>query len=145
VLRLLIANEDPAFRTGLRVLLDERPDLEIVAEAADGREAISKAIETKPDVAIISHPLPLVDGLEVTKQLRGRLRGIRILIVAGDESETYIAAPFKAGARGYLLSKEVPRYLIEAIDTVASQKRFFTPNITEALLASFLADPRRGP
>ena len=119
-------------------MLEARPNWEVVAEAADGKEAILKAIETKPHVAVIDYMLPIVNGVEVTRQIRGRLRKTEVLIFAPDDSEDLIAAPLKAGARGFLTTLEVQHYLSEAIESLAIHKPFFTARVTAALLESFL-------
>ena len=139
VTRLLIADESHVVRHGLRAMLEARPNWEVVADAADGKEAILKAFETKPDIAVIDYLLPLVNGVEVTRQIRARLRKTEVLVFANDDSEALIAAPLKAGARGYLTTSEVQRYLIEAIESLAIHKPFFTASINQILLESFLA------
>jgi len=120
-------------------MLEARPNWEVVADAADGKEAILKAFETKPDIAVIDYLLPLVNGVEVTRQIRARLRKTEVLVFANDDSEALIAAQLKAGARGYLTRSEVQRYLIEAIESLAIHKPFFTASINQILLESFLA------
>jgi DNA-binding NarL/FixJ family response regulator len=124
-------------------MLEARPDWEVVAEAADGKEAIFKAIETKPDVAVIDYLLPPVNGIDVTRQIRERLRNTEVLVLTVDDSKSPIEAPLKAGARGFLTTSEAQHYLIEAIDSLATHRPFFTANVAEALLASFLASPNR--
>jgi DNA-binding NarL/FixJ family response regulator len=143
VTRLLIADEHDMVRSGLRAMLEARPDWEVVAEAADGKEAISKAIETKPDVAVIDYLLPLVNGIDVTRRIRARLRKTEVLVLTVDDSKALIEAPLKAGARGFLTTSEAQHYLIEDIESLATHRPFFTPNVAEALLASFLARPNR--
>jgi DNA-binding NarL/FixJ family response regulator len=143
VTRLLIADEHDAVRSGLRAMLVARPNWEVVADAADGKEAILKAIETRPDVAVIDYLLPLVNGVEVTRQIRARLRKTEVLVFAIDDSEALIEAPLKAGARGYLTTSEVPHYLIDAIESLAIHKPFFTASVSEILLESFLATQKR--
>jgi DNA-binding NarL/FixJ family response regulator len=143
VTRLLIADEHDVVRRGLRAMLEAQPNWEVVADAADGKEAILKAIETKPDVAVIDYLLPLVNGVEVTRQIRARLRKTEVLIFTIDDSEALIEAPLKAGARGYLTTSEVQHYLIEAIESLAIHKPFFTGSVSDILLGSFLATPKR--
>jgi DNA-binding NarL/FixJ family response regulator len=138
--RLLIADSKDVVRSGLRAMLKARPDWEVVAEAADGKEAILKAIETKPDIAVIDYLLPLVDSIEVTRQIRERGRNTEVLIFALDASNAPIDATLKAGARGYLSASGVQHYLVDAIESLVAHKPFFTPNVTEALLTSFLAE-----
>jgi DNA-binding NarL/FixJ family response regulator len=143
VTRLLIADEHDVVRSGLRVMLEAQPHWEVVAEAVDGEEAILKAIETKPDVAVIDYVLPRVNSIEVTRQIRARLRKTEVLVFTTDDNETLIEEPLRAGARGYLTTSEMQHSLIEAIEALAIHRPFITPNVTEALLASFLARPNR--
>ena len=104
---------------GCRSILEAHPNWEVVAEAADGKEAILKAIETKPDVAVIDYSLPLVNGIEATRQIRARLPRTEVLIFTMHDNETLIEELLKAGARGYLLKSDAKRYLIAAIESLA--------------------------
>ena len=116
----MIADDHDVVRSGLRSILDARPDWEVVAEAADGKEAIVKAMETKPDVAVIDISLPFVSGIEVTRQIRTRLRSTEVLIFTMYDSEMLVDELLTAGARGYLLKSDANLYLIEAIDALAA-------------------------
>ena len=136
--RILIADDHDVVRSGLRTILEAHPNWEVVAEAADGKEAILKAIETKPDVAVLDYSLPLVNGVEVTRQIRARLPRTEVLIFTMHDNETLIEELLKAGARGYLLKSDARRHLIAAIEALAVHKPFFTARVSEALLESFL-------
>ena len=118
--RILIADDHDVVRSGLRSILEAHPNWEVVAEAADGREAILNAIETKPDVAVLDYSMPLVNGVEVTRQIRARLPKTEVLIFTMHDNEGLIEELLKAGARGYLLKSDAKRYLIEAIEALAS-------------------------
>jgi len=124
-------------------VLESQPSWEIVAEVADGKDAISKAIETKPDIAVLDYSLPLVNGIEATRQIRARLPKTEVLIFTMHDSETVIQDLLKAGARGYLLKTDAGHHLIGAIEALASHKPFFTAKISETLLDSFLVGPSR--
>ena len=136
--RILIADDHDVVRSGLRSILESHPDWEVVAEAADGKEAIAKAVETKPDVAVVDYSLPLINGIEVTRQIRRRLPGTEILIFTMHDNETLIGEVLSAGAHGFLLKSDAKRHLLEAIETLADHKPYFTSNISETLLKSFL-------
>ena len=136
--RILIADDHEVVRSGLRSILKIHPDWEVVAEAADGKEAIAKAVETKPDVAVVDYSLPLINGIEVTRQIRRRLPGTEILIFTMHDNETLIGEVLSAGAHGFLLKSDAKRHLLEAIETLADHKPYFTSNISETLLKSFL-------
>ena len=141
--RILIADDHEVVRSGLRSILDAQPNWEVVAEAADGKEAIVKAMETKPDVAVIDISLPLINGIEVTRQIRRRLPSTEVLIFTMYDSEMLVDELLKAGARGYLLKSDANLYLVEAIDALAAHKPFFTDKVSDVLLGSFLKESRR--
>jgi DNA-binding NarL/FixJ family response regulator len=136
VIRILIADDHAVVRSGLRTILEAHPNWEVVAEAADGKEAISKAIDAEPDVAIIDYSLPLLNGIEVTLQIRARLPKTEVLIFTMHDNQTLIDNLLKAGARGYLLKSDANANLIEAIEALAAHKPYFTANVSEALLRS---------
>jgi DNA-binding NarL/FixJ family response regulator len=143
VTRILIADDHAVVRSGLRAILEAHADWEVVAEASDGKEAISKAIEAQPDVAIIDYSLPLLNGIEVTRQIRARLPKTEVLIFTLHDNQTLIEDLLKAGARGYLLKSEAKANLIGAIEALAAHKPFFTANVSEALLRSYVEGSKR--
>jgi DNA-binding NarL/FixJ family response regulator len=138
VTRILIADDHDVVRSGLRSVLEAHPNWEVVAEAADGKEAIDKAIETRPDVAVIDYSMPLISGIEVTRQIHARLPQTEVLIFTVHDNEEIIEDLLKAGAHGYLLKNDAKRYLIAAIDSLATHEPFFTSGVSKALLKSFL-------
>jgi DNA-binding NarL/FixJ family response regulator len=139
VTRILIADDHDVVRSGLRAILEAHPHWEVVAEAADGKEAIDRAIDTKPDVAVIDYSMPLINGVEVTRQIRVKLPRTEVLIFTMHDNETLFEQVLKAGARGYLLKSDAQRYLITAVESLAIHKPFFTANVSEALLQSYVA------
>ena len=139
--RILIADDHEVVRSGLRGILEAQANWEVVAEAVDGKDAVSKAIETKPDVAVVDYSLPVVNGLEVARQIRAQLPRTEVLIFTMYDNEMVVRELFKAGAHGYLLKSDARRYLLSAIESLASHKPFFTPQVSEALLESFLVQP----
>ena len=141
--RILIADDHDVVRSGLRTILEAHPNWEVVAEAGDGKEAIDKAIETKPDVAVIDYSLPVLNGLEATRQIHARLPGTEILIFTIHDNEKIIEDLLKAGAHGYLLKSDAKRYLIAAIESLEIHKPFFTSSVSEELLKSFLAKSKQ--
>jgi DNA-binding NarL/FixJ family response regulator len=143
MIRILIADDHDVVRSGLRQILEAQPNWEVVAEASDGKDAITKAIDAKPDVAVLDYSLPLVNGIEVTRQIRARLPRTEVLIFTMHDNETLIQELLKAGARGYLLKSDARRYLIGAIESLALHRPFFTAKVSEALLDSFLTKPNR--
>ena len=104
--RILIADDHAVVRTGVRRTLEDHPNWSVVAEAADGKEAIAKAIATKPDVAIVDHSLPLISGIEVTRQIRLRVPSVEVLIFTMHDREELLRQSFNVGARGYVLKSD---------------------------------------
>jgi DNA-binding NarL/FixJ family response regulator len=141
VIRILIADDHEVVRAGLQSVLEAQSNWEVVAVAGDGREAIQKAAETKPDIAIIDYSLPLLNGIEVTRQIRARLPRTEVLIFTMLDNETLIEELLKAGARGYLLKSDANRHLISAIEALASHKPYFTSKVSDVLLSSLTARP----
>jgi len=136
--RILIADDHQVVRSGLRSILEAQPGWEVVAEVADGKEAILKTIETKPDVAIIDYSLPLINGIEATRQIRARVPRTEVLVFTMHDSEMVIEELMKAGARGYVLKSDARRELVAAIASIAIHKPYFSARVSEGLLKSFL-------
>jgi DNA-binding NarL/FixJ family response regulator len=136
--RILIADDHEVVRSGLRAILEARSGWEIVAEAANGKEAIKKALETKPDVAVIDYSLPLLNGIEATRQIRKREPHTEVLIFTMHDEEILIRNVLEAGALGYLLKADAKRYVVAAVEALAEHKPFFTARVSQTLLASFL-------
>jgi DNA-binding NarL/FixJ family response regulator len=136
-LRILIGDDHTLMRQGLRKLLEERPDWEIVAEAGDGRAAVREALALAPDVAVLDIAMPMLNGIEATSQITRRAPAIAVLILSMYSDEAYIAQAVRAGARGYLLKDSAGTELIGAIDSVAAGKSFFSPPVARVLLDDY--------
>ena len=141
--RILIADDHDVVRSGLRRVLEAQPGWEVVAEAADGKDAIDKAAATKPDVAVLDSMMPLVNGAGATRQIRARLPKTEVLIFTIHDDERHIAELLEAGARGYVLKSDITGQLLDAIASLAKHKPFFTTTVSETLLGSFLTQERR--
>jgi DNA-binding NarL/FixJ family response regulator len=139
VTRILIADDHEVVRSGLRAILETHPGWEVVAEASDGKEAIAKAAEAKPDVAIVDYSLPMMNGAEVTRQIRARVPTAEVLIFTMHDSDVLIGEVLEAGARAYLLKSDAKQYLIAAVESLAGHKPFFTGRVSEQLLDAFLS------
>jgi DNA-binding NarL/FixJ family response regulator len=142
-IRLLIADDHEVVRCGLRKILETQPTMEIVSEAGDGEDAVSKAIAEIPDVAVIDYSMPKLNGAQVTRRIRKRLPNTEVLIFTSYESEALIAKALRAGARGYLLKSDASEHLIAAVEALAAHKPFFSANVSNALLRAVTAGPRR--
>jgi DNA-binding NarL/FixJ family response regulator len=141
MIRILIADDHDVVRSGLRHIVEAQPNWQVVAEAGDGKEAVRKALETKPDVAVIDYSLPRINGVEATRQIRAAQSCTEVLILTMHDNETHIQELLEAGARGYLLKIDASRHLIGAIEALAAHRPFFTAKVSEALLESFLSRP----
>lgn len=138
MVRLLIADDHDVVRSGLRSILEDRPGWSVIAEAADGKQAILKSISEKPDIAILDYSLPLINGIEATRQIRMRAPSVEVLIFTMHDNETLLRDLLRAGARGYLLKSDAERYLFAAVEALIAHKPFFTDRASEALLDTFL-------
>ena len=143
VTRILLADDHEVVRIGLRNLLEAQPNWEVVAEAADGKEAVAKAIETAPDIAIVEYALPILNGVEVTRQIRNRLPRTEVLIFSMQDNEALVEQLLRVGARGYLLKSDARHHFLAAIEALACHKPYFTGKVAEALLRSFTMRPGR--
>jgi DNA-binding NarL/FixJ family response regulator len=137
-LRLLLADDHTLVRQGLRKLLEEQPEWRVVAEAGDGRDAIRLAEQHKPDVAIIDVALPLLNGVETTRQIARRVPGVRILVLSMYADEAYVTQILKAGATGYLLKDSADVDLLQAVSAVAQGKSFFSPAVARLMLNDYV-------
>jgi DNA-binding NarL/FixJ family response regulator len=142
---ILIADDHEVVRSGLRGLLSDRKDWQVVAEAADGKEAVVQALATAPDVAIVDYSLPLLNGVEVTRQIRQRCPDTEVIIFTMHDNNNLIRDLLQAGALGYLLKSDAKRLLLTAVETVAEHKPFFTGMVSETLLQFFLTKCRDSP
>jgi DNA-binding NarL/FixJ family response regulator len=137
-LKILLADDHMLVRQGLRKILEEQPDWEVVAEASDGREAVRQALALEPDVVLLDIGMPLLNGIEATRQIARRFPHINILILSMHAQEAYITQAMKAGARGYLLKDSADTDLISAVTAVASGKSFFSPVVAKVMLDDYV-------
>jgi len=139
--KVLLADDQELVRTGFRVLLDTEDDITVVGEAATGAEAVTLARATRPDVVLMDIRMPVLDGLEATRQLaatRG-LERTRVLILTTYDTEAYVFEALQAGASGFLLKDSGPAELLHAIRVVAAGEALLAPRITRRLIAQFTA------
>jgi len=137
-LRILVADDHGLVRRGARGVLHSRPGWRIVAEAANGRDAVEKAVELKPDVAVVDIGMPQLDGIEVTRQIREGVPTAKVLVLTLHESSQMVRRAFDAGAHGYVLKSDLSDSLVEAVEVVSNGNRFLTPKVSEIVLEGFL-------
>ena len=136
--RILLADDHTLVRQGLRKLLEERSDWEVIAEAGDGREAVRLAEQHKPDVAILDVAMPLLNGIEATRQITRRVPGTRVLVLSMHADEAYVIQILQAGATGYLLKDSADVDLLKAVGEAARGKSFFSPAIARVMLDDYV-------
>jgi DNA-binding NarL/FixJ family response regulator len=133
-IRVLVADDHPAVRAGLVALLEADPSTEVVAEAADGDEAVRRAREERPHVALTDVRMPGATGIEITPALREA--GARVLVISAFDLDAYVLGALSAGADGYLVKTEEPRRILEAVHAVASGDAVLSPAATRAVVAA---------
>jgi two-component system invasion response regulator UvrY len=133
LIKVLLADDHAIFRAGLRRLVEEAGDMVVVAEAADGREAIQQVHDSMPDVAVIDISMPGLDGLEVISQLSSYHPTLPILVLTMHEEEQYVVRTITAGAKGYITKRSVPEQLVQAIRKVHAGGRYLTEEAAEIL------------
>ena len=138
-IRVLIADDQDIVRTGLRMILDAQPGIEVVGEAADGREALELARRLRPDVCLFDIRMPELDGIELTRRLAGPdvADPLAIVVITTFDLDEYVHGALKAGARGFLLKDAGPELLAQAVRSAASGDALIAPSVTARLLSTF--------
>lgn len=137
--RVLIADDHDVVRRGLRSFIESRPGWQVVAEAADGLEALRHATAEEPDFAIVDYSIPLMNGAQLTRKICARSPKTQVLVFTMHESDLVIREVLAAGARGFLVKSDTEKLLFAALDALAMGKPFFTGQVNEALLAHYLS------
>jgi DNA-binding NarL/FixJ family response regulator len=135
--RVLICDDQALVRSGFRAILETRPDLEVVGEAENGVEAVALAERRSPDVILMDIRMPIVDGVEATRQLVAKGSAARVLILTTFDLDEYVHAAIRAGASGFLLKDVKPADLVHAIHVVAAGEALLAPTVTRRLLERF--------
>ena len=137
-LRVLLADDHKAVRQGLRALL-EREDVQVIAEAADGQEAIEQVRALRPDAAVLDLSMPRLNGLDAAREMGRSLPGIRIILLTVHTENAYVMAALRAGIKGYVLKNQASTDLRRAIREVAGGRRYLSPGISQAVVDACLA------
>jgi DNA-binding NarL/FixJ family response regulator len=142
--RILLADDHAVVRRGLRLVLDAEPDLQVVAEAADGLEGLALALREDIQLAVLDVAMPGLTGLQVARELRARRPDLRALLLSMHDSEQYLFEALRAGASGYVLKADADHTLIEACRATMRGEPFLYPNGVSALMREHLERARRG-
>jgi two-component system response regulator NreC len=137
-LRIMLADDHTIVRQGLRKILEAQPEWTVVAEASDGRETVRLTTELQPDVVILDIGMPLLNGIEATRQIVRRLPATGVVILSMHSDETYILQALQAGARAYLLKDSADTDLIRGVSAAAAGKSFFSPVVAKVMLDDYL-------
>ena len=137
-IRILLADDHTVMRTGLRLLLERQPNLQVVGEAADGREAVEFAALEKPDVVVMDIAMPHLNGVEAARQIAMRNPQTAIAILSMHSDESYVIRSLKAGARAYLLKDSAEADLIAAIHAITEGKSYFSAAVTRLLKEDYM-------
>ena len=145
MIRVLLADDQALVRAGFKVLLSSATDIEVVAEAANGEEAVSRAREKRPDVVLMDIRMPGVDGLEATRRIVAdrTLAGLRVLILTTFEVDEYVFDALRSGASGFVVKDIEPSELLQAVRVVARGDALLSPTVTRRLIAEFAGRPEQ--
>ena len=143
--RVLVADDQSMVRAGFRMLLSGQPDIEVVAEASNGLEAVEKAARFKPTVVLMDIRMPELDGLEATRRILAADATARILILTTFDLDEYVYEALRAGASGFVLKDEPPEQLLAAIRIVAGGEALLSPAITKRVIKQFTRMPQAAP
>ena len=142
---VLVVDDQSMVRAGFRMLLGGEPDIDVVAEASNGREAVDKAARFKPNVVLMDIRMPELDGLQATREILAANPAARILILTTFDLDEYIYEALRAGASGFVLKDDPPEQLIAAIRTVAAGDALLSPSITHSVISQFARLPQPAP
>ena len=143
MIRVLLVDDQPLIRSGFRALLDVEPDIEVVAEAADGHQALALAEQHLPDVALVDIQMPIVDGIEATRRIAAdpALTGVHVVILTNYGLDEYVFAALRAGAAGFLVKDIEPEDFLHAVRVAARGDALLAPSITRKLINQYVTQP----
>ena len=143
MIRIVLVDDQALIRSGIRALLDAEDDIEVIAEAADGRQGVALARQHRPDIVLMDVQMPVLDGIEATRQIAGdqELAGVRVVILTNYGLDEYVFRALRAGASGFLLKDTDPAELVSALFVVQRGDALLAPSITRRLISEFVARP----
>jgi DNA-binding NarL/FixJ family response regulator len=144
-MRILIADDHGIVRGGLRLLLDRQPDMEVVAEARDGVEALELTLAERPDVCVLDVAMPRMTGIQAAREIKSHAPDTHVLVLSMHDDERYVFEALKAGASGYVLKREADQDLVTAVRAVERGEPFLTNAAERSLVREWMADDSPGP
>ncbi len=144
-MRILVADDHGIVRSGIRLLLERQDDIEVVAEAGDGIEAVQRALAERPNLCILDVSMPRMTGLQAAREIRSHLPEARVLILSMHDDEHYLFEALKAGASGYVLKREADQDLVGAVRAVGRGEAFLTNAAERSIIRQWMADGSKGP
>jgi DNA-binding NarL/FixJ family response regulator len=145
VIRVLVVDDQTMVRAGFRLLLADEPDIEVVAEASNGRDAVAQAARFRPDVVLMDIRMPEMDGLEATRRILATDTDARVLILTTFDLDDYVFEALRAGASGFVLKDEPPEQLLAAVRTIAAGEALLSPSVTRRVIKRFATVRRQAP
>ena len=136
--RIALADDHTLVREGLRKIIEAQPGWQVVSEAADGRQAVSQALELKPDVLIVDLAMPQLSGVDAIQQIVRRLPSTRVLVLSMHADEVYVTRALRAGAHGYLLKDSAGTDLLRAVTALCQNKSYFSPAVSRVMLDDYV-------
>ncbi len=138
MIRIILADDHAVMRRGLRLVLEEHKDFQVIGEASDGREAVALVEELKPDLVVLDITMPNMNGIEAARQISEKQAGVSIVVLSMHSDESYVLRALKAGARGYLLKESAESDFFLAIRSVSAGKAFFSPAVSRLLVEDYV-------
>jgi DNA-binding NarL/FixJ family response regulator len=144
-IRVLVVDDQSMVRAGLRMLLADEPDIEVVAEAGNGREAIAQVARFHPNIVLMDIRMPVVDGLEASRRILAADDSVRVLVLTTFDLDEYVYEALRAGASGFVLKDDPPEQLIAAVRTIAAGEALLSPTVTRRVIQQFTRLHRQAP
>ena len=144
-IRVLVVDDQTMVRAGFHLLLADEPDIEVVAEASNGREAVAQAARFRPDVILMDIRMPEMDGLEATRRILATDTDARVLVLTTFDLDDYVFEALRAGASGFVLKDEPPEQLLGAVRTIAAGEALLSPSVTRRVIKRFATVRRQAP
>src|SRR5258708_9092453 len=143
-IHILLADDHTILRAGLKMMLNAQPDMEVIGEAQDGRQAISEGVRLQPDIILMDITMPDMNGIEATRQIKKMLTEVKVLVLTMHENDEYVFQALRAGASGYMLKEAADTELITALHVIQSGKFYLSPSAQSVMVGDYLQRVRTG-